>query len=107
MKYLSFVKNIIVLMWTRHHFLIPPKYWRKYYNSFTRKLTMKREYYNPFDNKEYNIWLKKLKNYDNKKINKSPLISFIIPVYNIERNYLSDCLESILKQTYQKKIMNH
>lgn len=101
MKYLSFVKNIIVLMWTRHHFLIPPKYWRKYYNSFTRKLTMKREYYNPFDNKEYNIWLKKLKNYDNKKINKSPLISFIIPVYNIERNYLSDCLESILKQTYQ------
>jgi len=32
--------------------------------------------------------------------NKMQLISVIVPVYNIE-NYLSECIESILKQTYQ------
>lgn len=31
----------------------------------------------------------------------NPLISIVIPVYNVKREYLSDCLESILKQSYQ------
>lgn len=29
-----------------------------------------------------------------------PIISIIVPVYNTER-YLSECLNSIIKQTYQ------
>ncbi len=31
----------------------------------------------------------------------NPLISICIPVYNVERKYLSECLDSILNQTYQ------
>ncbi|MFV0394650.1 MAG: glycosyltransferase family 2 protein, partial [Coprobacillaceae bacterium] len=30
----------------------------------------------------------------------NPLISILIPVYNIEKHYLSECLDSILNQTY-------
>ena len=101
MKYISFIKNIIVLMWQRHHFLIPPKYWKKYLNSFYRKLSMKREYYNPFILKEYNAWLVEQHKNEEIFLKKRPLISFVIPVYNIEKNFLVDCLESILKQSYQ------
>lgn len=31
----------------------------------------------------------------------SELVSLIIPVYNVGRGYLDDCLESVLQQTYQ------
>ena len=101
MKYVSLIKNVIVLMWNRHHFIIPPKYWKKYFKSFIEKLSMKKEYYNPFDVKDYNIWIKRHNKKDEHIITKGPLISFIIPVYNIEPEYLSDCLNSILNQSYQ------
>ncbi|MBR3230229.1 MAG: glycosyltransferase [Bacilli bacterium] len=101
MRYISLIKNVIVLMWNRHHFIIPPKYWKKYFKSFIGKISMKREYYNPFDIKDYNMWIKRNSDYYDYTITEGPLISFIIPVYNIEREYLSDCLESILNQSYQ------
>ena len=31
----------------------------------------------------------------------NPLISICIPVYNVERKYLSECIDSILNQTYE------
>ena len=30
---------------------------------------------------------------------KTPLVSIIVPVYNVEK-YLSQCIESLIKQTY-------
>lgn len=101
MRYISLIKNVIVLMWNRHHFIIPPKYWKKYFNSFLKRVSMRREYYNPFMVSEYNAWLNSKNVKDCEHLNKNPLISFIIPVYNIEPEYLSDCLDSILNQSYQ------
>ncbi|MBR3199004.1 MAG: glycosyltransferase [Bacilli bacterium] len=101
MKIFSFFKNVVVLMWQRHHFLIPPKYWKKYFCSFIRKINNKREYLNPFVVKEYNTWLKTKTNVKEVSLAYKPLISFVIPVYNIEPEYLKDCLESILNQSYQ------
>ncbi|MBR3362487.1 MAG: glycosyltransferase [Bacilli bacterium] len=62
---------------------------------------MKREYYNPFIIKEYNTWLSRKSNDGDVAFKEKPLISFAIPVYNIERDFLVDCLESILMQSYQ------
>ena len=101
MKIISFIKNVFMIMWHRHHFIIPPKYWKRYWNSFKRKLSMEIEYYNPLVIKEYNKWLNKRKDDKEKELNYKPLISFIIPVYNIERDFLEDCLNSILNQTYE------
>ena len=101
MKYISLIKNVVVLMWNRHHFIIPPKYWKKYFNSFCKKISMSKEYYNPFVVKDYNTWLSKKDKDIEGVLKENPLISFVIPVYNIEKNYLVDCLESILRQSYQ------
>lgn len=101
MKRLSLIKNSIIVLWKRHHLIIPPKYLKKYLKSFIRKMSLKKEYYNPFIINEYNEWVAGKKTEEAyKKLEYKPLISFIIPVYNIESAFLKDCLNSILNQTY-------
>ena len=58
---------------------------------------------NFFNQKDYLKWLEKNETWDDKleKFDYNPLISICIPVYNVERKYLSECLDSILAQTYQ------
>ena len=94
------IKNVFYILWQRHHLIIPPKYWKRYLNSIFRKCFGPKRYYNPFIVKEYNKWISKQKYKKEKKIKYEPLISFIIPVYNIESDFLRDCLDSILLQTY-------
>ena len=100
-RILKLIKNSIVVLWTRHHLIVPPKYWKRYWKSFKKRLSFKTEYLNPFNIKEYNKWLKYNSDCKIEKLNYNPLISFIIPVYNINPDYLKDCLDSILNQTYQ------
>ena len=102
-RILGFFKNSILILWRRHHFIVLPKYWGRYFKFFIRKISGKTEVYlNPFVIKEYNKWLEeKNKNIEIKKFDYNPLISFIIPVYNIEPIYLKDCIDSILNQSYQ------
>ena len=59
-------------------------------------------YYNPNNIKEYNRWLKKneLPKEKIEAFTYNPLISIIIPVYNVKGEYLRECINSILKQTY-------
>lgn len=57
----------------------------------------------------YEMWIKeKETKYDLKqvtldieKMNNRPLISIVMPVYNVEEVYLRECIESILKQYYE------
>ena len=108
-KIIGIIKSIIKLIvrgikfaWREHHFLIPPTLWKKYIKIFIERLKGRNiEFYNPFDVTDYNNWLKennKEVNYEQFKYN--PLISILIPVYNINRKYLSECIDSILGQTY-------
>ena len=91
-------------LWREHHFLVPPTFWPKYTKLFFKKIVrlFVKETYYPFDVSQYNKWLKSHeKKPVYKKLEYKPLISILIPVYNINREYLSACLDSILAQKYE------
>ena len=51
---------------------------------------------------DYNIWIYyNERNEEIKKLKYNPLISVVIPVYNVQENELRDCINSVLTQTYQ------
>ena len=97
------LKNGICFMWREYHFLVPPKMWKKYLKDFRNRMkNYDEDFYNVFNRVDYNKWLKK--NYkvtEYKKQKYEPLISILIPVYNIKRDFLSECLDSILNQNYK------
>lgn len=94
----------IRLAWKEHHFLIPLSVWPKYIEAIKLKIKGGENYlyFDPFCEEDYNKWVKKYLNqtYEKVEFSYNPLISIIIPVYNIERKYLEECLNSILQQSY-------
>ena len=98
--YLS--KKAIYFAWYRHHFLIPPRVLVKYIRSFFVALKRGNTASNLFTNQSsYIKWFneqKKVSNYKNFKYR--PFISFIIPTYNVNRELLCECLDSVLGQSY-------
>ena len=94
----------IRIAWKEHHFLIPPTLWKKYFKAIIDKIRY------PFDNypcysiynpKDYNKWLNENYVFEPvKKFKYNPLISIVIPVYNIDEKLLMECINSVLKQTY-------
>lgn len=102
-KVMRLVKKAVYFAWHRHHFLIPPSAMKKYIKSFFVVLKRSGSTANLVANqKAYIKWLK-----ENevepiyKKFKYNPKISVIIPVYNVSRKLLSECLDSILNQTYE------
>lgn len=50
----------------------------------------------------YNQWIRKYENFEPvEEYEYAPLISIVMPVYNVPSQYLEECLDSILQQTYQ------
>jgi len=103
-KVLYLVKKSVYFAWHRHHFLIPPKAMKKYIKSFFTVL--KRSGSNTsslvINKKAYQKWIIEHEfEPEFKKFKYNPKISVIIPVYNVSRNLLSECLDSILNQTYE------
>lgn len=93
----------IKFLWREHHFLVPPRFWKKYFKRLIYRMhNLTDEYYNPMLIGDYNKWLEEFK--DNEIIEPfeyNPLISVLIPVYNVAGNLLKECIDSILNQTYQ------
>lgn len=57
--------------------------------------------YNKKEIDEYSTWIRNNdKKYIYKKFSYNPLISVVIPVYNVRDNELIECIESVLSQTY-------
>ena len=93
----------IKYLWKEYHFLVPFSLWKKYLKDFKTRVKFKdlNLYYNPFNVDDYNKWLQKNETFEEYEEPKyKPLISILIPVYNIGREYLSDCIDSILNQSY-------
>ena len=101
-KVLYLSKKAIYFAWYRHHFLIPPRVLIKYIRSFMVALKRGNSTSNLFTNQaSYLKWLESQKeDVVVKKFNYQPKFSFIIPTYNVSRVLLSECLDSILGQSY-------
>lgn len=105
-KVIKVLARAIRFAWRKYHFLIPPKMWKEYTILLIDKIRGKEqtsEIYDPFNKKEYNMWLKEnpdVSVYED--LEYKPLISFVIPVYNVSEKLLSECLDSIINQSYDK-----
>lgn len=106
----GYIENFFVTLyrgtkssWKKYHLLIPPKLWWKYIKLLLGIRPVKKEYYNPAIKEQYNLWLKNNPQNSGKmvRLKYQPLVSFLVPVYNVESKYLRECLDSILGQIYK------
>lgn len=98
------VKKGICFFWREHHFLVPFSLWKKYLKRFFNRVKKRSGelYYDPFNVLEYQKWLNSQVEEENKlEFSYTPLISILIPVYNVEPKILEECLLSVLQQSYQ------
>ena len=97
------LKKGIVFFWKKYHFLVPPSLWGKYLKDFKTRVHQRgvRNSYNPFYPNEYFKWIQENEAVlEPKEFAYQPLISVLIPVYNIKREFLSECIDSVLNQIY-------
>ncbi len=93
----------IRLAWKEYHFMIPISMWKRYFTIAVDKFKNgdKNLFYNPYIRSEYQCWIEEQEALDEyKDLPKKPLISVIMPVYNVAASYLRECLNSILEQSY-------
>ncbi len=96
-----FIKRSIAFMWREHKFLVPPSLCGRYIKATIRYFKMP-SFLHPMVKREYLFWLKNNNREKNwQAFTYEPLISIIIPVYNIGEKFLSECLDSVLNQQYQ------
>lgn len=102
-KFIYLGKKAIYFAWYRHHFLIPPRVLKQYAHSFFVSLKRGGGTSNIFtDQKAYNHMLNEQRNsVVHESLQYTPLISFIVPVYNVSSELLKECLDSLLNQSYQ------
>ena len=102
-KVFYLIKKSIYFAWYRHHFLIPPRVLIKYIKSFFAVLKRGNSTSNLYVNQnEYIKWFSqnnKTLKYEDLKY--KPLFSFIVPTYNVSKTLLSECLDSLLSQSYE------
>ena len=101
-KVFYLIKKSIYFAWYRHHFLIPSRVLLKYIKSFFAVIKRGNSTSNLFINQsEYIKWFNENnKIIEYKKLKYKPLFSFIVPTYNVSKKYLSECLDSLLNQSY-------
>ena len=104
-RMLLYIKRSLGILWKDYHFLVPFSKWKEFanifYNKVIKKGVLNDNYYNLFSVDDYNNWL--IENYNDtnyKELKYNPKISLIIPVYNVDQKLLSECLDSVINQSY-------
>ena len=103
LEVLKVIGRGIKFLWREHHFLVPIGMWKKYIKHFFERINSNSEFYNPMIQTDYLKWIQESekRNYEIQKFEYNPLISIVIPVYNVQKKLLEECIESILNQTYK------
>jgi GT2 family glycosyltransferase len=104
-KIFRLIARAIRFCWRKYHFLVPPKMIPYYFRTFREKYRVSDAnlmFLDPFNNKDYNLWLMKHEHIVTpKKFNYNPLISIAVPVYNVPIKYLKSCIDSVINQIYK------
>lgn len=89
-------------LWREHHFIIPPYLWKDYLQRFTKRFKDSGEVFlNPYVQSDYLNWIENVESFeDYREMEYQPLMSVLIPVYNVSKELLSKCLNSVLNQSY-------
>ena len=102
-RIIGIIKKFFKVM-KRHHFILTPQLIKRYFNSAKNNLGSNNVtdfYYDPLEQKDYLKWLdENNEQIEYKEFKYKPLISVIVPVYNVDRIYLEECVESVLNQSY-------
>ena len=102
-RILVIIKKVIKVLIKNKCILTPQKI-RHYLNATKKNIStnnMDDQFYNPLIQKDYLKWLSENnKEVAYKEFKYNPLISVIVPVYNVDRKYLVECIESVLNQVY-------
>lgn len=104
------IKNLTITLvrgtkslWNKYHFLVPPRLWKKYIKYIWSIIREGKSapFWQVHSVDGYNAWLgNNEKNNSVTKLQYEPLISVLIPVYNVNAVFLKECIESVLSQSY-------
>lgn len=98
------IYRAIRVLWRKHHFLVPPKMWAFYLRKLKEKVQWEEaniDCLDPFNIEEYNEWIAKNEIHEEaKELKYNPKISIVVPVYNAPINYLEECIDSVIRQSY-------
>lgn len=102
-RFSSLLRKAIYFAWYRHHFLIPPRVLANYIKSFMNSMKRSNTFSDFFVSQSaYLNWLSENdKSIEYEQFSYNPKFSFIIPTYNVSKELLSECLDSILCQSYR------
>lgn len=101
--FLRLMARVVRVLWKNYHFIVPPREWKRLITVFWNRLrNANASYYNPFLQEDYLKWISETeKNKSSERFKYNPKISLLVPVYNISREMLSQCIDSVLSQTYK------
>jgi len=104
MKFLRLLSQTFKYLIKNPKDMLSPSSFYKNIKKFINRLFSKTEnpnFYNPFIKSEYHYWINKNEdNFIGDDFSYRPLISIIIPVYNVKAEYLEKCIDSVLGQSY-------